>query len=329
MMHSRKLILAAALAIAGGLLLNQSALAQPRGKVTRFVVPYPAGGGTDVAARLLTDRIRTAYPDGLVVDNRPGAAGRLGVEQVKNSAADGATVLFTPDFTMNIFPHTYKKLSYDPQADFVPVAMVGSGSYAITAGPGLPAEITNMPQLIDWLRANPKSASFASTAAGSGSHFMNVMLARRTGINILNVAYKGGAPALQDLLGGQIPVSINPVGEVLPLLGTHKLRVLATTGARRSRFMPNVPTLAELGYPDLVGEFWVGIFVPAGTPVQIVDFMTSAINAAVQTQELKDAYAKFGMDTVRSTPAEFAAVLREEIARWGPTVKSSGFTAED
>lgn len=328
-MIRRKLLAGTAAAIALPLSFTQSVFAQAAGKVSRVIVPFPAGGGTDAVARLTAEKLRADYPAGIIVDNRAGASGRLGSEYVRDSEADGSTMLFTPDFVMTIFPYSFRKLSYNPLQDFAPVALASKTGYALVAGPSLPASVTNLQQFVAWAKANPKQASFASTSAGSASHFTGIMLSRAINTELLHVPYKGGALALQDLMGGQIPVSINPIGEVLPHLKSGRVRVLATMGAQRSRFVPDAPTLVESGLKDMVIESWLGFFMPAKTPPATIAKASAAINAVLQRQDIRDGYAGIAMDTVQSTPASFAAVIKADQERWAPIVKASGFTAED
>ncbi len=325
----RHFVLASASSLALPALAPRMASAQSGGKLTRLIVPFPAGGGTDAVARLMAEKMRPDFAGGLIVDNKVGASGRVGAEYVRDSEPDGSTMLFTTDFVMTIYPHSFRKLGYDPLKDFAPVAMCSKTAYALTAGPGLPASVTNVQQFIAWCKANPKQASFASATAGSASHFTGVMLSRAAGVDILHVPYKGGALALQDLIGGQIPVSTNGIGEVLPQLKSGKLRVLATTGAQRSRFLPDVPTLAESGLPDVVVETWFGVFMPAKTPADAVAKASAAINAVVQRPEVRDGFAMLAAETLQSTPAGFATALKTDIERWGPIVKTSGFTADE
>ena len=329
MTNRRNFLATASLGVTIPFAFSQDALAQSASKATRLIVPFPAGGGTDAVARMMASRLATEYPTGLLVDNRPGAAGRLGVEYVKDIEPDGKTILFTTDFTITMYPFSYRKLNYSPLQDFMPVASCGGAGYAIVAGPGLPANVNNIQQFTAWAKANPKLASFASTSAGSGSHFIGIMLSRAIGAELLHVPYKGGAPALQDLMGGQIPVSINPIGEVVPQLNSGKVRVLATTGAQRSRFLPDAPTLVEAGFKDMVIEFWVGAFMPAKTPVDIVNKTAALFNSVLQKQELKDGFRGIGMETAQGTPASFTATIKSDMERWGPVIKAAGFTAED
>lgn len=315
--------------------LGLSVLSWPRfalsqtSKITRVVVGFPPGGGTDVAARSLVDRMQSAYPAGIIVENKPGASGRLGVENVKNSAPDGTTMLFTTDFPLTIYPHSFRKLNYDPIKDFVPVAVCAKTSLAFTIGPSVPENVKTLADFVAWAKANPKLAAYATSSAGATPHFAGVMFNRSAGLDMLHVPYKGGAPALQDLMGGQIASSFPGVGEVLPQLSSGKLRVLATTGAQRSKFMPTIPTMAESGYKDVVAEVWLGVLMPANTPPAVVAKAAAVINEALKSAELKETFSRFGMDALQGTPESFAALIKADLAGWGPIIKASGFTAED
>lgn len=327
-MSSRRRFLAlSAGLVAGG--IAPLAFAQPAGKVVRVIVPFPAGGGTDVLARLVAEKLRGTYAPSVIVENRPGAAGRIAIDYVKAGDADGSLMVFIPDFLMTVYPHSYRKLSYDPLRDFVPVAVVGKSQLALCAGPGLPDNIRTVGDFVQWCRANPAKATYATTSAGATPHFVGVMLARAANLDITAVHYKGGAPALQDLLGGQVPVSVNPVGEILPYARAGKIRVLATTGPARSRFLPDAPNMVESGYRDIVVEAWLGFFAPAKTPAATVARLSAAIGEAVKADEVTQSFLKFGNEVAYVAPAAFASLLREDTARWGPIVKASGFTAED
>jgi tripartite-type tricarboxylate transporter receptor subunit TctC len=323
-MNSRRKLLftLVALAAAPGVRAQQS-------KSIRIIVPFPAGGGTDVLARIVGEKLRGGYASTVIVENRVGASGRVGVDAVKAAEPDGNTLLFIPDFLFTVYPHSFRKLSYDPLADFAPVAMVARSNLALSAGPALPDSIKSISEYVAWARSSPKNAFFATTAAGGTPHFVGVMLARDAGVELSPVHYKGGAPALQDLLGGQIPLSVNPVGEILPYARSGKLRVLATTGAQRSKFLPEVPTLAESGFPQIVVEPWLGFFAPAKTPAETVGRLAAAIGEAVKAPDTVQSFERFGNEAIASTPSAFSAALKTELARWQPIVKASGFTAED
>lgn len=309
-------------------LVSGTAQAQPT-RPTRLVVGFPAGGGSDVAARALASRIQSAYPAGIVIDNKPGAGARLAIDHVKNSPPDGTTMLFTPDFPITIYPHSYRKLAYDSLKDLTPVAIVARTPLAFVVGPAVPESVKTVADFVAWAKANPKLAAFSSSAAGATPHFAGVMFSRAAGVDLLHVAYKGGAPAMQDMLGGQIASGFPGVGEALPQLSGGKLRVLATTGPQRTRFLPDVPTMAESGYRDVVAEVWVGVFMPSRTPAAIVNHAATAIAEAQKSAEFNETFAKFAMEPVVGTPESFGQRIRADLAAWGPIIKASGFTAED
>ena len=298
-------------------------------KTVRIIVPFPAGGGTDVLCRIVADKLRGNYAPAVIVENRVGASGRTGVEAVKNAESDGTTLLFTPDFLMTVYPHSFRKLSYDPLTDFVPVAMLARSGLALAAGPALPAEVKTVAQFVDWARAHPKQALYATTAAGGTPHFVGVMLARDAKVELTAVHYKGGAPALQDMMGGQIPVSINPISELLPQLQGGKVGLLAVTSPQRSKFVPDVPTMTEAGFPNIVVNPWLGFFAPARTPPEIVKRLANGIADASAFGDSQRSFIKMGMEPVAMTPVGFKAVLQADLERWGPIVKASGFSAED
>ena len=324
---TRRAFLLAASALA--LPLARSAAAQTTTKPLRIIVPFPAGGGTDVAARLIADKLRGNYAPAVIVENRVGASGRTGVEAVAHAAPDGTTLLFTPDFLMTVYPHSFRKLSYDPLADFTPIALIARSGLALAAGPALPAEVKTVRQYVDWARANPKQAFYATTAAGGTPHFVGVMLARDAGVALSPVHYKGGAPALQDLMGGQIAVSINPIGELLPQLPAGKIRVLAVTSAQRSKFLPDVPTMTESGFPNIVISPWLGFFAPGKTPPDMVKRLANGVTDATQHGEAQIGMLKLGMEPQAMSPLAFREIVRQDLERWGPIVQASGFKAED
>ena len=301
----------------------------PAGKNARFVVGFAPGGGTDTIARMVADSVRPAYPDGLIVENRPGASSRIAVDYVKAAAPDGQTMLVTPDFALTVYPHSFRKLSYDPQKDLVPVATVALAGIALCAGPSVPDSVKNASDYIEWCRSDPKRATFGSPGAGSSFHFAGIMMGRAKGVEMQHVGYKGGAPALQDVMGGQIPVNVCAVGEAIPFLQSGRLRVLGTFGTQRDPFAPEAPTMVESGFKDVVAEAWIGAFMPAKTPRDIVAKAAAALNQATSSGVLTDRLGKYGMKPLTNTPEQLAALLKSDIERWGPVVKASGFTADE
>ncbi|HYN13572.1 MAG TPA: tripartite tricarboxylate transporter substrate-binding protein [Burkholderiales bacterium] len=321
---TRRRLLIGSLALA----LSPRVTAQATTKALRIIVPFPAGGAADALARVVADKLRGNYAGTVIVENRVGASGRTAVEAVKNAEPDGSTLLFTPDFLMTVYPHSFRKLSYDPLADFAPVSLIVRSGLALAAGPALPAEVRTAVDYVAWAKANPKQALYATTAAGGTPHFVGVMLARDAQVKLSPVHDKG-APALEDLLGGRIPVGIHPIGELLPHLRGGKLRALATTGDKRSRFLPEVPTLAESGFKDIVILPWLGFLAPAKTPRETIARLANAIADASGHGDAQQSFLKLGMEAVAMTPVGFAATLKSDLEKWAPIVKASGFSAED
>jgi tripartite-type tricarboxylate transporter receptor subunit TctC len=329
-MPTRRHLLAAS---AAGLVTSATgllprALAQAIKKPVHVIVGFPAGGGTDMIARILAERLRGPYASTVLVENKPGAAARLAVEYVKNAEPDGGVMLFTPDFPLTVYPHSFRSLNYDPLRDFIAVSPAAKSMLTYNIGPAVPDSVKTLADFVQWCKANPTKASYGTTSAGGTPHFVGMMLANEAGVPVTPVHYRGGAPALQDLLGGHVPASINPVSESLPFARSGTLRTLAVTGAQRSSFLPDVPTMTEAGY-KIVVDSWLGVFVPAKTPAEIVNALSTAIAEGVKSAPMAESLAKVGNVPAFQTPAEFAAVVKADVARWAPVVKASGFVAED
>lgn len=305
-----------------------TAQAQAVNKLVRIIVGFPAGGGTDITARLFAETIQGHYASSVIVENKPGASARIAVEYVKNAPPDGSVMLLTPDFPMTLYPHSFKSLNYDPVKDFIAVGPAAKGMLAFSIGPALPDGVKTLSGFIQWCRDEPRKASYATTSAGGTPHFTGVMLANEAGVPMTPVHYRGGAPALQDLLGGHVPASVNPITEVLDVAKSGSIRILAVTGAKRSPFLPDVPTFKEAGY-NVVAESWTGVWLPAHTADDIVGALSSAMREASQSKRMVEALARFGSEPTFQTPAEFSGTIKSEIARWAPVVKASGFVALD
>jgi tripartite-type tricarboxylate transporter receptor subunit TctC len=325
----RRRFLAATGAGLAGSILSSSLHAQIVGKTARIISGFPAGGMGDAVSRPMAEKLRGAYAPVVITESKTGAGGRIAVEFVKNAEPDGATILQIPGSIMTVYPHIYKKLGYDVLRDFAPVTTTCTYTYSLTAGPGLPPEVKTVPELVQWLKANPKQASFGSPSAGSSLHFTGVMFARAAGVELTHVAYKGGAPLLQGVMGGEIPISLNVLGEIVPHVRSGRLRSLAVTSAARSRFLPEVPTLVELGYKDLAAQDWLGWFLPAKTPTEIVAKLNAILREELHSKEMVESLAKVSLEPVTMAPEEFARVIKRDLDKWAPIVKSTGFTAED
>lgn len=327
-MLQRRTVLKAALGGAAAPWLTAPAAAQLAGNA--FVVSgFPPGGMGDMVARPLAEKLRGKYAETLVLDSRPGAGGRIAADFVKRAAPDGKTILQIPGSIMSLYPHIYSKLPFDPLTDFIPVSTLCTYVYSFTAGPGLPAEITTVEAYLKWARANPKSSVYGIPAAGSALHFAGMMLQRAAKFEFNSVPYRGGAPLLQDLLGGQVPVSFNVLGEVLPSIRSGKLRSLAVTSAKRSPFLPETRTMVEQGYPDIALQEWLGWFVPAKTPADVVARLSAQVRESLQTPDMVEALAKNALEPMAQTPEAFAALLRRDHEHWGPIVKATGFKGEE
>ena len=329
MMDRRRVIAAgAAAAAAWPLVTLERAAAQIAGNA--FIVSgFPAGGMGDLLSRPLSEKLRGRYATNVLVDNRVGAGGRLAAEYVKRANPDGLTILQIPASIMTLYPHTYKSLNYDPLVDFIPVTSLCTYMYSFTASAALPAEIRTVADFVAWARANPKQSTYGIPAAGSSLHFAGIMLQRAAGIELTAVPYRGGAPLLTDMLAGVIPVSFNVLGEVLPHVRSGKLRSLAVTSGQRSPFLPEVPTLVEQGYKDIALQEWLGWFLPARTPMDIVERLNLLVREGLQAPELVDSLAKSALQPKYATPDEFARVVKQDYDRWAPIVKATGFTAAD
>ena len=316
---------AAVASLPAGLLAQTPALAKP----ARIVVGFPPGGSADLMARALAQQL-AGYAPSVIVDNKPGAGGRIALEALKNAEPDGSTLVITPSSMVALYPHVYKKLSYDPLKDFTPVAMMASFPFVLTVGPLVPAQVKTVAEFLAWCRANPKLAAYASPGNGSTPHFAGVALARAAQMDLTHVAYKGGAPAMNDVLGGQIAANMAVISNALPLLQTGKLRALAITGAVRSPALPEVPTLIESGYRDVLVTEWFGVFLPARAPADLSVRLNAAVRDALGTRAVQEVLAKASFDAAPpASPAEFGRMLKAEIDRWGAIVKASGFTPED
>jgi tripartite-type tricarboxylate transporter receptor subunit TctC len=327
MLNRRDLLAASATSLlAAG--LARPVLAQTVKKPVHVIVGFPAGGGTDVTARVLAEALRGAYASTVLVENKPGASARIAVEYVKNAEPDGSVMLFTPDFPMTLYPHSFKSLSYDPLTDFTPVGPATNSMLSYNVGPAVPASVKSLGDYVRWCKANPDNASFGTTSAGGTPHFAGVMLSNEAKVPLNPVHYRGGAPALQDVVGGHIAASVNPTSESMPLYQAGTIRILAVTGAKRSEFLPDVPTMAEQGF-NVVIDSWLGVFLPAKVPDDVLRALSAAMREASQSAVMKDNLAKFGSTSTFQTPAQFTERIKDDLKRWGPVVKASGFVAVD
>ncbi len=315
-----------ALAAAAATCPVPSAAQMAAGKSIRLVVPFPAGGPTDIVARPLAQLLGEATGTAVIIDNRGGAGGAVGADSVARAAPDGLTLLMATVGTHAINPALYKKLGYDPVRDFTPVALVAAAPVAIVVQPSLAAD--SVAALVALARRTPGKLSFGTAGNGTPGHLTGVMFRSAAGIDITHVPYKGSAPAVTDLLGGQIQVMFDPLQSVLPHISSGKLRALAVSGATRSAVLPQLPTVAESGFPGFESTAWWGVYAPAGLPAPILALLAGEIEKIAMGAVLRDKLAPQGVASRVLTGAALADFQRSETAKWGKAVRDSGASAD-
>ncbi len=298
------------------------AAAQPwPSKPVKIVVPFAAGGATDVVARLLAQKLFDAWGQSVVVENRAGAGGNIGADAVAKSPADGYTLLMASGSIVTANPHMYKSLTYDPANDLVPVTNVATGPQVIVVSNAVPAK--DLKEFIAYARANPKMVNFGSAGIGTQTHLAAENFAYSAGVDMTHVPYKGESAAMTDLIGGQIQLATPNVSAALGQIQQGKVRALAVTSPVRSPHLPDVPAAAEV-LPGFENAGWFGLLAPAGTPREVIDRIQRDSARILLSEEFKATLAKQGMVPVANSPAEFAAAIREESARWAKVIKDRG-----
>lgn len=308
--------------------LLPGARAQAALETVKIITGFPPGGTSDTLCRRLAAKLAPGYGKSVLVENRTGAGGQIAIQGVRGMAPDGATLLQTPMSMLGIYPHIYKKLSYDPVADLTPVSMGCIFDFGLAVGPAVPASVKTVPEFLAWCKANPSQANFGSPAAGSTPHFVGALLGRSAGIDLKHVPYRGTQPAILEMIGGQIQAVSGPIGEFTQHVAAGKCRLLGASGATRSKFAPDTPTMVEQGLKDMVFNEWFGLYLPARASAEVVQRANTAIRAALADKETIDGLALMGLEARGSTPAELAALLKADTERWGPLVKAIGFTAD-
>jgi tripartite-type tricarboxylate transporter receptor subunit TctC len=289
----------------------------------KIVLAYPPGASSDILSRLLADRMRASLDQAVIVENKPGAGGIVGTEAVKAAAPDGATLLLSPLAPMVAFPHSHgAALRYDPFKDFEPVAHLCDFQLGLLVNAELPAN--SVAEFIALVKKEPKSGDYASAAAGSLPHYLGVMFAKAAGLDMIHVPYKGTAPALLALAGGEVKAAMFVLADALTAVRSGKARLLAVAGASRAALTPEVPTFKELGY-NLEASAWYALFAPAGTPKALVNKYAKAAIDAVHAPDMKQRLEQMGLEPTGLAPAELARILRADYDKWGPVIKASGF----
>lgn len=301
--------------------------AQQMMPLAKVLVGFPPGGSADVIGRALAEKLRGTYAANVIVENKPGALGSSVMQALLSSEPDGSSIYLAPHSLGTLYPHLYPKLPYDPATDAIPVSVVGTFDFALSVANNVP--VKTFAEFIEWCKANPSKAAYGSLGSGSSAHFIGFMISQATGVTWNHVPYKGAGPGVQDLLAGHIPSLIGPLGDVVPHHRAGKVRVIATSGARRSRFMPEAPTFDELGYKGMVVTERFGVYARKGTPAVVVGKLNRDVGNALRTEDFRSTLEKLSYEVRGSTPQEFDAMIKAETARWGPVVKGSGFTPDN
>ena len=290
-------------------------------KPVRFIVPYPPGGSTDLTARLVADRLSKALGQQFVVENRAGAAGAIGTTEAARAEPDGYTLLFAAD-PVTTLHLVIKELQYDIKRDFVPVTQVTTQPIAVAVHSAVPA--TTIKEFIAYAKANPGKLSFAHSGTGTGQHMSGELFKKMAGIDMVHIPYKGGGPAVKDLVGGQVPVGVLGSTPLIPHHKAGRIRILAFTSKDRFPAMPEIPTLHESGVTGFDTTQWLGILAPKGTDAKVVSRLQAEVLKVLAQSDVKERLAQAGLGTVGNTPAEFAAVIGEDMERWGKLAAELG-----
>jgi len=307
----------------GGSAVSQAADTYPT-KPIRMVVPYPPGGNTDVFARLIAQRLTQSWGQQVVVDNRAGGNTLIGTEMVARAIPDGYTIMVTT-LTFTVSPSLYKKLPYDTVKDFTPITLAVSLPNVLVVNPSVPAK--TLKELIQYAKANPGKLNYASTGAGTSPHLSMELLKTMAGIDLINIPYKGGAPAMADLMGGQISAQFIGLSVALPQIKSGKLRALAVTSAKRASVAPEIPTVAET-VPGYELDTWFGVFGPGAMPASLAQRLQREIARILHSPDLKEHLANLGADPVGNTPEQFSAHVKSELNKYARIVKTANIRVE-
>lgn len=328
---SRRKALQIGLAMGAGLsLTTRTAQAQDLPATARIIVGFPPGGAPDLVARRVADQLTGKLARSVIVDNRAGAGGRIAADVARQSPPDGLTLLLNPAGMLVINPHIYKKLNYDPFKDFAPLSVAAVVDFGFGVGAAVPAEVKTLADFAAWAKAsgNAGKISYGSPAAGAPPHFVGDALNRALGLGMTHVPYRGGAPALNDVMGGQLHAVVLTLGDMIQHARAGKLRLLASSGPSRSRFSPQVPTFAEQKVPGLDHRDWFGLYIAGSPTPAVLSAVTPIVRAAVGSRDYILALNNNGIEAASGTPQELDKLARADLAYWSPIVKASGFLAD-
>jgi tripartite-type tricarboxylate transporter receptor subunit TctC len=291
-------------------------------KPIRYVVPYPPGGPLDAVARLLGQKVSERLGQPIIVENKPGAGGNIGADFVAKSAHDGYTILMGAVATHAINPGLYAKMPYDPVKDFTPITLIGVTPNVLVVNPAVPAK--DVKEFIAYAKANPGKLNFGSGSTGSAGHLAGELFNEMAGVQMAHIPYKGAAPAMQDLIGGQIQLMFDNMASSLPQVKAGKIRALAVTTPKRASAAPELPAIAESGLPGFDISTWFGLFAPANVPKEVVAKLHMEFTRALALPDVKEKLAGLGIEPVGNKPEEFAAYIKSEAAKYGEVIKKSG-----
>ncbi|WP_089956498.1 tripartite tricarboxylate transporter substrate-binding protein [Limnohabitans sp. 2KL-3] len=325
MTSRRQLLQGAAASMLG--LTHLPNFAQTRMENLRIIVGFPPGGTTDAFARRIAEKMRGTYANNVIVDNKPGAGGQIGVTTLKSAAADGAHILYSPASMLTIYPHSYTRLSY-AQSDVTPIGIGHSTDHAFVVGPAVPESVKNIKDFVEWAKANPGKASIGNPAAGSMPHLLAGRLAMLGGFQITNVPFAGSGPAIPQVMGGQLAGMSSPLGDWVQHHKGGKIRILATSGPDRAVFTPEVPTYREQGFGELLVREWFGFFAPAGVSEAAKQNLNAALRQAMNQQDIRDFVTPLAANLEASTTAEHTRRLAEDSDMARRLVSALGFKAD-
>jgi tripartite-type tricarboxylate transporter receptor subunit TctC len=311
----------AAVVIACGLATPAFAEGYPLRPV-KIVVPTPPGGPVDVAARIVANYLSSTVGQNVIVENRPGAGNTIGSREVAQADPDGYTLLYSSASGLVLAPMLQKNAGYDPVESYEPIILVASSSNVLVVNPAVPAE--SVQELVAYAKNNPGKVNFSSGGIGVLPHLIGELFKAKAGITIVHVPYRGGAPSINDVVSGQVQMTFEGTSVLLPLIKAGKLRALAVTSAKRVPELPDVPTMAESGYPDVVSTSWTGLLAPAGTSREVIIRLNLQLNEGLNSQELRELFAKRSSDVIGGSPQDFTALIKGDTAKWAPIVKTLG-----
>jgi tripartite-type tricarboxylate transporter receptor subunit TctC len=295
-------------------------------KPVRILVGFAPGGSADTAARLLAERMALELKQPVIVENKPGAGGRIAAEALKNASPDGSTLMLAPIVVPVLAPLVFSKLQYNPISDFAAVAHVANFQFGLSVAANHPAK--NLAELLAWYKNNAAQTNFGSPAPGSLPHFFGVMLATGAGLDLVHVPFNGGGPLMNALVGSQVSAAIDTLVDQIELVRGGKTRMLATSGATRSALLPDVPTFLEAGVKGVQGTSWFAVYAPARISEATVTQINAAINKALTAPDLRDRFAKLGLEITGGSAADLVAIMKRDTERWAPVVKASGFKGD-